>query len=119
MKGKVRLIEVDTVIEPEKASYPNGGMCHRCEYRAHFLEFGQALRHQCGEASISVQHCEAYRPVRPVVLKLKNDTDQISKAFSDDLNDSVQLKYIKVIPANDLRLRVIGIGRNMSISWMR
>lgn len=115
MKGKVKLIEVNTVIEPEKALYPNGGMCHRCEYRAHFLEFGQAIRHQCGDTSISVHHCETYRPVRPVVLKLKNDMDQISKAFSDN---PIPLKYVKVIPAEDLRMRVIGSGRNMSIAWM-
>jgi len=119
MKGRIGLVEVNTVIEPEKAYYPDGGMCHRCEYRAHFLEKGQALLHQCGEISISKGNCEAYRPVRPVVLKLKDETDPVNKAFSNDLNDAAQLKYVKVVPENDLRLRVIGVNRHWTVAWMR
>ncbi len=47
----------------------SGGLCHRCEYRARFLEDGLGPRYECQQAGRSICGCYMYRPVRPVVLK--------------------------------------------------
>lgn len=43
-------------------------LCHRCEYRARFLESGHGPRCECKEVGKAVSGCYMYRPVQPVVL---------------------------------------------------
>jgi hypothetical protein len=48
----------------------NGGLCHRCEERALFLEGGKngRPRAECGHPTVSKHACYCYRPVRPILL---------------------------------------------------
>ena len=43
-------------------------LCHRCEYRARFLEAGHGPRCECKDVGHAVCGCYMYRPVQPVVL---------------------------------------------------
>ena len=42
------------------------GLCHRCEYRAQFLESGHGPRCEC-QGTGAVCGCYMYTPVRPVI----------------------------------------------------
>jgi hypothetical protein len=47
-----------------------GGLCHRCEERALFLEEAADghPRAECGQPAVSKHACYCYRPVRPILL---------------------------------------------------
>lgn len=49
------------------------GLCHRCEYRAVYLETGNGPRYECKQSD-SVHSCYMYRPVQPVTLE-RNPAD--------------------------------------------
>jgi len=50
------------------------GFCYRCEYRAQYLEEGMAPRAECKDISKSYGGCYMYKPVLPIVQKIrKND----------------------------------------------
>jgi hypothetical protein len=120
MKSNIKPIEFQATLDPEKAHYEKSGMCHRCEYRALFFETGTSLQPQCGEISISVQHCTTWRPVRPVVIKLK-DKEPVDPrtVFSNNKDDAMRLEFVRVLDMDEMRMRVIGAGRHMTVSWMR
>ena len=44
------------------------GLCHRCEFRALFLERGSGPRCECGSTG-AVHGCYMYKPVKPFVVK--------------------------------------------------
>lgn len=44
------------------------GLCHRCEYRASFLDGGARPRYQCGDKGKTVIGCYMYLPVIPLVV---------------------------------------------------
>jgi hypothetical protein len=118
MKSKIQPVEFQTTVNPEKAHYSKSGMCHRCEYRATFFETGMSLQPQCEDLSISVQHCTTWRPVRPVVVKPK-DKEDIRNMFAENPKDSTRLEFVRVVDMDEMKLRVIGAGRHMTVSWMR
>lgn len=60
----------------EKPRLPK--LCHRCEFRARFLESTEQPRMECG-GTHSVYSCYMYRPVKPLLLrKNKGDNRPIS-----------------------------------------
>ena len=54
------------------------GFCHRCEWRAQFLENGRRPRLQCGDKG-AINSCYMYQPVRPNLMV--RDTDDPRPQF--------------------------------------
>ena len=48
-------------------------LCYRCEHRAQFLENGSRPRYQCGEIGEAVHGCYMFKPVKPLVLKPRDN----------------------------------------------
>lgn len=46
-------------------------LCHRCEFRARFLETGDQPRYECGQPG-AVASCYMFAPVKPLVMEADN-----------------------------------------------
>lgn len=57
-----------------KENHNLSGLCHRCEWRAKFIEGLARPRYECGELESNKYACYMYQPTQPVsIARLNND----------------------------------------------
>ena len=80
------------------------GLCHRCDYRARYLEDGSGPRSEC-KSNGAVRSCYMYRPVMPLVLAPNEGDDRplVAGIFSSRSHS------IRVINEEELKLCAIEV----------
>lgn len=111
---KIQQLELSPENE-DLAHYPKGGLCHRCENRAHALETGAIVKPQCLELDKSLKKCHAWRPVKPVVVLPEDD-----KPIFGDTGNSANLVFVRVANDRDMRIMAVNVrGDGVSAIWRK
>jgi hypothetical protein len=99
-----------------------GGICHRCEYRAQYLETGHAPRAECGWVDKSKYGCYMYKPVLPVVMERDEEEEEITKAYGVERPSfgpaafSARMHFVR-LPEGEMELTGRKIDGGLLVYW--
>ena len=95
-------------------------LCYRCEHRARFLENGRRPRYECGEVDSAVDGCYMFRPVKPLVLGVReNDVRPVTLNIFSGRVEGVRIADVELRDFGSDKPRKKGDSASVLPMWVK